>query len=68
MSDTPVMTKVRVTFLGGPLDGWTGNIRVPLEAERLGLVRIEGVVYRVWRQAGRMFLVHPTAQGLLWRD
>jgi hypothetical protein len=66
MSDTVEMTTVQVTILGGPLDGWTGRIRVPLEDEAAGRIRVSGVVFRVHRERGRMFLVHPDAQGLIW--
>ena len=62
------MTVVLVSVLGGPNDGWTGRISVPLEDEARQRVRLEGTVYRVRRERGRMFLVHPTACGLFWED
>jgi hypothetical protein len=61
------MTIIRVTILGGPTDGWSGRIRVPLEEEALGRIRLAGIVFRVHHGGGRMLLVHPSAQGLLWR-
>jgi hypothetical protein len=71
------MTTIHVTILGGPSDGWSGRIRVPLQDEADGLVTLTGdkflvarenagVVFRVHRGEGRMLLVHPTAQGLFW--
>jgi hypothetical protein len=62
------MTTVLVTMLGGPNDGWSGRITVPLEDEAAMRIRVEGTVFRVHRERGRMFLVHPTAVGLFWSE
>lgn len=62
------MTVVLVTVLGGPNDGWTNRIRVPLMDEARQRIRLSGTVYRVHRERGRMFLVHPTACGLFWEE
>lgn len=64
MSDT--MTEVRVTVLGGLHDGWSGRIRVPLQDEADGRIRIWGTIFRVHRQDGQMLLVDVTAQKLIW--
>lgn len=60
------MTEVRVTILGGPKDGWSGAIRIPLEDEAKERIRLGGTVYRVRRANGQMLLVHPSATGLFW--
>lgn len=59
-------TEIRVTILGGRHDAWEGRIRIPLAEEAAGYVRLQGIVYRVRREGGRTFLVHPTAQKLFW--
>jgi hypothetical protein len=61
-------TVVLVSVLGGPNDGWTGRISVPLEDEARQRIRLSGTIYRVRRANGRMFLVHPTAVGLFWEE
>lgn len=59
-------TEISVTILGGPRDGYTGIMRVPLEDEAAGWVQAKGVTYRVRRANGVTFLVHPRAQALFW--
>lgn len=68
MTKQQQMTVVRVSVLGGPNDGWRGKISVPLEDEARQRIRLEGTVYRVRRESGRMFLIHPTAVGLFWEE
>lgn len=64
MSGPDSLTKIIVTVMGGPSDGWHGKITVSLEAEASGSLKWGGLVYRIWRGGGRVLLVHPSAQGL----
>jgi len=60
-----MMTRVKITILGGPEDGWSGSIMIPLEDEADEQVSWNGIPYRIHRKAGRMFLVHASAAPLI---
>lgn len=61
-------TTMSVRVLGGRFDGRHWKIAVPTGDEGTESVRVEGEVYRVYRQAGITFIVHETAQRLIWPD
>lgn len=72
-----VLTEIRVKIVGGPSDGWSGTIRVPLQDEADGWIRLTGdsfkparenpgVRFRVKHGGERILLVHPSAVGLFW--
>ena len=60
---TAPLVLVTASVVGGPHDGWHGRIKIPAGGDK---VRYEGEVYRILREDGNVFLVHPRAAALYW--